>query len=149
AAVVADGVRVARRGTVQLEALEQHAAHAVHRRAVRVERLVSVCMVAAVHRHPLLGDRPGAEPQPEAERVAQGGMQDEAAMGLIAVQVECHPEEHGLDGEERNQEIAPHGQLDQAIGRKTHPRVLRGLLRESGAEAYGKSVTIWLISYLL
>src|SRR4029077_10471500 len=87
----------------------------------------------------------GAEPQPEAEQVAQRRVQDESAVGLITVQVQRHPEKHRLDGDKGHQYIAPDGQRDQTIGREIHTDVLRRSLRQSGAEGYGNSVTLWRI----
>src|SRR6202035_4531614 len=94
---------------------------------------------------PFLGDCPGAEPQPEAEQVPQRRVQDESAVGLITVQVQRHPEKHRLDGDKSHQRIAPEGQLHQTIRRETHTDVLRRSLRQSGAEGYGNSVTLWRI----
>ena len=134
APVVLQRLGIVRRDVVQLIALEQHAPQSKHHRTVRIARLIGVRMVAAVDRDPLLGDRSGAEPQPEAEHVPERGVQDEAAVGLITVQVQRHPEKHRLDGDEGHQRIAPHGQLDQAIGQETHPGALLRRLSESGAE---------------
>src|SRR6202023_3059980 len=80
------------------------------------------------------------------EHVPQRRVQDEAAVGLITVQVQRHPEKHCLDGDKGHQRIAPDGQLHQTIRRETHAGVLRRSLRESGAEGYDNSVTLWRIS---
>src|SRR4029077_15201262 len=108
--------------------------------------LVGVGMVTAVYRNPFPGDRPGTEPQPEAEHVAQGGMQDQATVRLVTVQVQRHPEKHGLDGEKGHQHVAPPRQVHESKRYETHPDDLRRLLRESGAEAYGKTMTAGRIS---
>jgi len=78
--VGAQQLRVAGGGAVQLGSLEQHAAQPEHYRAMRIARPVGVGVVAAVHRHPVFGDRTGTEPQPEAEHVSQGRMEDQSAM---------------------------------------------------------------------
>jgi hypothetical protein len=58
-------------------------------------------VVSAVHRNPFSGHRAGAEPQPESEQMPQQRMEHEAAMGLVAVKVQGHPEKHQLHHHQR------------------------------------------------
>ncbi len=85
-------------------------------------------MVPAMHGDPLFRDGPRAEPQPEAEEVPQGRMEYQAAVRLVAMQIERDPEKHDLDGQEGHGRVAPEGQLEQTVGKQiAHPVWLRAL----------------------
>jgi hypothetical protein len=64
-------------------------------------------MVAAVDRNPLPGYGARGEPQPEAKEVPQHWVQYQAAMRLVAVKVQGHPEKHELYHCESEGRIAP------------------------------------------
>jgi hypothetical protein len=64
-------------------------------------------MVAAVDRNPFPGHRARAEPQPETEQVPQHWVKYQAAMRLVAVKIQGHPEKHELYDCESEGRIAP------------------------------------------
>lgn len=58
---------------------------------------------------PLARHRARAEPQPEPEEVPEQRVQDESAMGLIALKMQRHAERHQLDQGERERGVAHRG----------------------------------------
>src|SRR5690348_17059856 len=100
AAVVLEDLRVVRRADVELVALENHALEPEDGWAVGIARNVGISVMAAMHSHPLLGHRSGAEPQPEAKEMPQHRVEDQPAVSLVAVQIQRDREKQDLDGGE-------------------------------------------------
>ncbi len=96
---------------VELGALEQHLADAVNLRAVGVVGRLGGGVVLAVNGHPFASDHAGAQPQPQAEGMADGRMQRQGAMGLVAVQKDRDREDGELGQAERGQHQPPPGQI--------------------------------------
>src|SRR3984893_16243469 len=71
--------------------------------------------MSAVDRNPFPGHRARAEPQPESEKVPQHRVQHEAPMGLVAVTVQGHPEEHQLYRRDSEDGIAPQWEANRTV----------------------------------
>ena len=72
-------------------------------------------VVLAVNGDPLLGDHAGREPQPEAEEMADGGVELERAMGLRAVQEDRHTGDRDVREGQRHDEVPPPRKGHQAV----------------------------------
>jgi hypothetical protein len=85
---------------------------------VGVSGSIRVRMVASVDRNPFPGHRTRAEPQPESKEVPQQRVQHQAAMGLVAVQVQAHPEKRELNHRVREYRIAPPWEANYTVMRQ-------------------------------
>jgi hypothetical protein len=65
--------------------------------------------------NPLAGDRTGGEPQPEAKEMSEQRVQDQSAVGLIAVKIQRHAEKHELNQGERERGVAPQRKANEAV----------------------------------
>ena len=86
--VVFEGLAVGGFPPVEFRTLPHHLADAEHPGTVRVLRGFTFRVMLAVHGDPLARHHAGGQPQPEAEEVADHGMQVERAVRLVAVQVD-------------------------------------------------------------
>jgi hypothetical protein len=113
-AVAFHGFLVARLLHVEEHAAPQHAVDAQLLRAVRIFRPLALGVVLAVDRRPFLGHHAGGQPQPEAEEVAGKRMQVERAVSLVAMQEDGHRGDGDVGHDERDDDVAPPGQVEQA-----------------------------------
>ena len=84
-------VGVLRFRTIKLGAAQKHFAEAARLRAVRVFGRFDFRVMLAVDRGPLFGHHTGREPQPEAEKVTDDGMEIERAVRGMPMQIDRHP----------------------------------------------------------
>jgi len=111
-AVTLERIRVAGFLAIELGALPQDLLDAVDLRAVRIVYGLDFGVVLAVDSRPDLGHHAGGDPEPEAEEMADDGMQFEAAMRLAAVEV---------DGDAGNRDVGD----DEGIDNVPPPRQIK------------------------
>src|SRR5688572_23524685 len=80
---------------------------ALHLRAVGVFLGFATGMVLAVDGDPVLGDHSGGKPQPEAEEVADGGVEVQRAVGLAAMEENRDRGDSDVGDDERVGYVAP------------------------------------------
>ena len=97
---------------VELGAFQQHLADADDLRAVRVFLGLAPRVVLAVDRSPVLRDHAGGKPQPEAEEMADRGMQIERPMRLAAVQENGDGGDGDVRDNQRVDDVAPPRQIE-------------------------------------
>ena len=93
-------------------------------RAVGVLLGLRVRVVHPVDRGPPLGVHPGGEPQPEAERVAEGGVDVDGPVRRVPVQVHGHRNDGEVREDEGRDRLLPEGEAEDAV--KSENRVQHG-----------------------
>jgi hypothetical protein len=101
---------------VELGAFPENFFDAASLRAMRVLGRLDLGVVLAMDRHPFLGDHAGREPQPEAEEVTDRRMKIEAPVRLRAVQVNGYGGDGDVREHQRDHEVAPPWQRNEAMG---------------------------------
>ena len=114
-AVLLHGFLVLRFGAIQLGALKQDGADAARLRAVRIVGRLDEGMVFAMDRDPLLGDHSGGQPEPEAEEMADDGMQLQAAVRLGSMQEDRHCSNRDVRQREGEHDVTPPWHRKQAM----------------------------------
>ncbi len=137
-AVLFQRLQVLRFIAVELGTLPEHLADAAGLRAVRVFLGLAFGVVLAMDRHPFLGNHAGREPEPEPEKMADGGMQLESPMRLLAVEIDGDAGDGDVRQDEGHDDDAPPRKGSQTVGDdikqiKGHGMVL-GSTRRGGWE---------------
>ena len=105
---------------------------------MRIVRRLALGVVLAVDGRPFLGDHARGEPHPDAEEMAHDRVEVHGAVRLAAVQVERDAGDRDLDQHERDENLAPPGQIEQTVEQEEYMwlcaflRLTAGSPRRSG-----------------
>jgi hypothetical protein len=137
--VALQGVTVPGLLDVKEDATPEHPVDAENLRAVRILGSLALGVMLAVDGRPLLGHHPGAQPQPEAEKMRDQRMQIQGTVRLMTVQKNGHRSNGHVRQSQCGQYVCPPGPIDYS---RVHCLSSRDRARDSKAIARTRQLRI-------
>jgi len=113
--VLLDRLSVRCLGAIELRAAQAAAFEPEDCRAVGIAVSLAKRVMLAVHRDPLSRAGARVDPEPGTEEMAQGGVQVDRTVRLVAMVVERDAEQRHVHADERDCDVAPRAQIGQSM----------------------------------